>query len=87
MEAHYEAVLTALMDAAIFLEFSGDTAIDPDAAVGALEQMFAKFVRLDCTGRSQLSQDLTFISQKYDGKKREFVQKIASEILSFGVTT
>jgi hypothetical protein len=81
MQPERIGLLTAIADAAIFFEFSGNQTIDPDAAVGALEQLVYVLLQVPQEARIGLSRDLTEIATHYDVERRKFVNNLAQQLL------
>ena len=66
-------LVKAIVDVAIFLEFSDDGVIDPDAATQALEQMAAELQLMDVGARESLCSRLNQVARTYSGEKADFV--------------
>jgi len=67
-------VIKAIVDLAIFLEFTDSELLDEDAAVKAMEQLASELRLLDEQARTELSQQIKDLSGLYaDTKTRKFV--------------
>jgi hypothetical protein len=70
-------VIKAIVDLAIFLEFTGPEDLDEDAAVRAMEQLASELQCLDDQARLELSKRIKVLSTAYaDAKTREFVSSL-----------
>ena len=76
-------LITAIVDIALFLEFSSDDVIEPDAAVEAMEQIAGQLQQLDAETKLDFINKLPLVAKGYKGEKAEFVQDLA---LAFGLT-
>ncbi|WP_343610810.1 hypothetical protein [Novosphingobium sp.] len=68
-------VMKALIDIAIFLEFSDDRIIDPDAAVSALEDLAANLQMATPETRAELTQGIRSLVGSYPDRV-EFVSDL-----------
>lgn len=69
-----ERVIKAIVDLAIFLEFTDSELLDEDAAIKAMEQLASQLQLLDGQARLELSKQIKDLSGGYaDTKTREFV--------------
>lgn len=64
----------------IFLEFSGEEMINPDAAIQVMEQMSASLQELDEDSRLSLARNFRSISGNYDGGIVEFVGSLGEAL-------
>jgi hypothetical protein len=70
-------VIKAIVDLAIFLEFTDSALLDDDAAVKAMEQLASELQCLDEQARLELSKQIKALSTTYaDAKTREFVSSL-----------
>ena len=75
-----EHIVQAIVDVAIFLEFSGDEAVNPDAAVAMFEQM-ASTLRMSSAGsRSSLCSSFEELAPRYSGEQSDFVRGLAESL-------
>lgn len=58
-------IVKALVEVALFLEMSDDKAIDPDCALGALEQMATNLQALDAVSRRALALGMQSLAADY----------------------
>jgi hypothetical protein len=75
-------LVTAIVDLAIFLEFSNDDEIDPDAAVTAMEHLGGQLLQLDADTKAAFIDKLKVVAMDYAGEKADFVRDLP-EILGF----
>ena len=61
-------------DLAIFLEFTSEELLDPDAAVEAMEQIAAELQLLGDEERNNLAKIFIDLSNGYQGDKSEYVR-------------
>lgn len=61
---------------AIFLEFTDEGQLDPDLAVGMMEQMAAELQSLNDYDRNDITKIFQDISREYTGDKCEFVKEL-----------
>lgn len=70
-------LVKAIADVAIFLEFTNEKLLDPDAAMEAMEQLAAELQRLKEEDRGSVVQQLKSISAEYlDKSKAQFVENL-----------
>lgn len=70
----------AIANVFIFLDFSGEDAIDEDAAVEAMEQLAGDLKQLDPGDIQDLVAAWRAIADTYQGERREFVRTLAEDI-------
>lgn len=73
-------VAQAIVEVAVFLEFSGEEAINPDAAVQALEQLASTLQLADSEAKSSLCSQFEIIAMKYSGEQAEFVESLGEAL-------
>ena len=73
MKNHHFA--KAIVDIAIFLEFSGEKVIDPDAAIMALEQLADELKKMPAPDRDSLIRCWEGLAVAY-GERAEFVRSL-----------
>ncbi|KAB0550077.1 hypothetical protein F7R01_02355 [Pseudomonas argentinensis] len=66
-------VVQAIVEVALLLEFSGEEAINPDAAVQALEQLASALQMADSETKSSLCSQFEKIAMEYSDEQAEFV--------------
>lgn len=69
-----------IADQAIFLEFTSEELLDPDAAVQAMEQMAAELQLLSDEERNNLANILIDLSNEYEGDKSEYVRDLPESL-------
>ena len=69
MSAYDEVLLRAQVNIAIFMEFSGDSSVNPDAAVGVLEQLWFDLEKMPQIEKVRLKGELATIALEYRDKK------------------
>ncbi|AIJ46582.1 hypothetical protein SR914_22600 [Comamonas testosteroni] len=69
-------VAQAIIENALFFEFSGEKIIDPDAAIQALEQMAATLQMADTETKASLCLHFKNIAMQYSGEKADFVASL-----------
>lgn len=75
-----ESIAQALVELAVFLEFSADDIVNPDSAVQALEQLSATLNGADAETKASLSTHFNRISQHYTGEEAQFVRTLAEAL-------
>jgi len=73
-------VVRAIAEVAVFLEFSGEDAINPDAAVQMLEQLASTLQIMDSINESSLCSLFENIAGAYSGKQAEFVESLGETL-------
>jgi hypothetical protein len=67
-------LVRAIANIAVFLEFTSEDLLDPDAAVEAMEQLATELQLLDSTDRVSVAHQLKSLSAEYvDIRKAEFL--------------
>lgn len=69
-------IARAIVETAVFLEYSGDDAINPDAAVQMLEQLAATLQVTDSATKLALCMLFKEISADYSDDQAEFVENL-----------
>ena len=69
-----------IADLAIFLEFTSEELLDPDAAVEAMEQMAAELQTLNNEDRTNLSNLFIGLSKEYSGDKSEYIRELPESL-------
>lgn len=72
-----EAIAQALVELALFLEFSPESVIDSDAAVQAMEQLSSTLQNADAETRGSLGAHFSKLSKHYSGEQARFVETLA----------
>lgn len=75
-----ESIAQALVELAVFLEFSSEDVVNPDSAVQALEQLSATLSGADAESKASLSTHFSRISQRYTGEEAQFVRTLAEAL-------
>lgn len=73
-------VAQAIVEVAVFLEFSGGEAINPDAAVQALEQLASTLQMTDSETKSSLCSQFENIAMEYSDEQAEFVESLGEAL-------
>ena len=73
-------VAQAIVEVAVFLEFSGEEAISPDAAVQALEQLASTLQMADLETKSSLCSQFESIAMEYSDEQAEFVESLGEAL-------
>lgn len=68
----------ALVAAFVFLEYSDDAVVDPDAAVATMERMIAELRELDSDEQEELLALFSRVSEDYSSRYTDFVLSLAS---------
>ncbi|WP_205205200.1 hypothetical protein [Azonexus hydrophilus] len=67
----------AIVDMAIFLEFTDEELLDADTSIEAMEQLAMELQLMEGEGRSELSSQIRRVSAEYeDVNKAQFVEKL-----------
>lgn len=74
-----DCLIRSILDLIIFLEFSGEDTVDPDAAVGVLEQLSAQLLRMDENDKNLFVEKISALSSEYAGEKAEFIKSIGED--------
>jgi len=75
-----EWLARALVDVCIFLEFSNDDVIDPDAAVKVFEDLSATLQSAEPSVQRSLRADMARLAASYGAEKPSFVEALADNI-------
>ncbi|NID06725.1 hypothetical protein HBF26_17675 [Luteibacter jiangsuensis] len=75
-----ESLVRALVDVCVFLEFSTDDVIDPDAAMKVFEDLSATLQSADPSVQRSLRAEMSRLAASYDAKKSSFVKVLADNI-------
>ncbi|OZI57052.1 hypothetical protein [Bordetella genomosp. 1] len=73
-------VAQAIVEVAVFLEFSGEEAINPDAAVQALEQLASTLQMSDSETKSSLCSQFENIAMEYLDEQAAFVESLGEAL-------
>lgn len=73
-------VAQAIVEFAVFLEFSGEEAINPDAAVQALEQLASTLQMSDSETKSSLCSQFENIAMEYSDEQAAFVESLGEAL-------
>lgn len=73
-------IAQAIAEVAVFLEFSGEEAINPDAAVQALEQLASTLQMADSEAKSSLCSQFENIAMEYSDEQAEFVESLGEAL-------
>lgn len=73
-------VARAIVELAIFLEFSGDDALNPDAAMQGLEQLALTLQMMDLESKSSLCSQFKSIAIEYSDEQAEFVESLGEAL-------
>ncbi|MDX3934529.1 hypothetical protein [Stenotrophomonas sp.] len=70
-------IVRAIAEIAVFLEFSPDRVINPDAAVEVMEQLSATLQLMDASTKLAFSACLPSVASQYRGEQAELVSSLA----------
>lgn len=73
-------VARAIVELAISLEFSGDDALNPDAAMQGLEQLASTLQMMDLESKSSLCSQFKSIAIEYSDEQAEFVESLGEAL-------
>jgi hypothetical protein len=73
-------VAQAIVEVAVFLEFSGEDAINPDTAVQVLEQLASTLQMTDSGTKSSLCAQFKKIAMEYSDEQAEFVEGLGEAL-------
>jgi len=73
-------IARAIAELAIFLEFSGDDALNPDAAIQGLEQLASTLQMMDLKSKSSLCLQFKSIAADYSDEQAEFVESLGDTL-------
>lgn len=66
----------AIIDIAIFLEFSDDSILDADAAIAVMEQLASELQIMDEDAKMKLIKQFQMLVAEYAGDRAEFVRTL-----------
>ncbi|QVQ28278.1 hypothetical protein [Achromobacter deleyi] len=75
-----EHVVRAIVEVAVFLEFSGEEEINPDAAVRVLEQLASTLQMMDSKTKSSLCSQFENVAIEYSDEQAEFVENLGEAL-------
>lgn len=73
-------VARAIVEFAVFFEFSGEDVLSPDAAIQALEQLASTLQVADSGAKSSLCSHFKNIATEYSGEQAEFVASLGDSL-------
>ncbi|MFV0453505.1 MAG: hypothetical protein ACK5NQ_00595 [Pseudomonas sp.] len=73
-------IAQAIAEVAVFLEFSGEEAINPDAAVQTLEQLASTLQMAGPETKSSLCSQFENIAMEYSDEQAEFVESLGEAL-------
>lgn len=73
-------IARAIVELAIFLEFSGDDVLNPDAAIQGLEQLASTLQMMDLKSKSSLCSQFKRIAIEYSDEQAEFVESLGEAL-------
>ncbi|WP_233237929.1 hypothetical protein [Bordetella sp. LUAb4] len=73
-------VVRALVEVTVFLEFSDEQAINPDAAVQVFEQLASTLQKMESKNKSSLRSQFQKIAMEYMAAQAEFVQDLGEAL-------
>ena len=76
-------IVKAIVDIALFLEYSNSELLDEDAAVEAMEQLAAELQQMPEGEQQQLAKQIVEFSTSYEERYRDFVEGLP-EALGLG---
>ncbi|EJL04999.1 hypothetical protein PflQ2_0678 [Pseudomonas fluorescens Q2-87] len=75
-----KCVARAIAEIAIFLEFSGEDVVAPDASVQALEQLAATLQMADLKTKNALCLQFSEIATEYSDEQADFVESLGEAL-------
>lgn len=69
-------VALAIVEVAVFFEFSGEDVLNPDAAIQALEQLASTLQMAGSGAKLALCSHFENIAMEYSGEQAEFVESL-----------
>jgi hypothetical protein len=75
-----EYLVRALIDLCVFLEYSSDNVLDPDAALKAFEDLSATLQSADPSVQRAVRAEISRLAATYDADKSSFVESLADNI-------
>ena len=66
-------LVKAIVDMAVFLEYTNSELLNEDAAVEAMEQLAAELQQMDEGDQQQFSQQIVVLASQYEQPQRDFV--------------
>ncbi|EKT4485221.1 hypothetical protein QEM02_005409 [Pseudomonas putida] len=73
-------IARAIVELAIFLEFSGDDVLNPDTAIQGLEQLASTLQMMDLKSKSSLCLQFKSIALDYSDEQAEFVESLGDAL-------
>ena len=73
-------IVKAIVEIAVFLEFSGGNAINQDSAVQAMEQLASTLNDSSIETKSSLAKQFEEIAKDYTGEEEEFIHNLADSL-------
>jgi hypothetical protein len=73
-------VARAIVEIAIFLEFSKEDVVAPDASIQALEQLAATLQMADLKTKKALCLQFEEVSAEYSGEQADFVESLGESL-------
>ena len=70
----------ALAEFAVFIEFSGEDIIDPDAAAQAMEQLSASLQLADADTKKSLCSQFKNVALNYSDDKKTFLNELGESL-------
>jgi hypothetical protein len=75
-----KSLVKAIVEIAVFLEFSGDEVIDQDSAVQAMEQLASTLQEAGIETKQSLCNQFGDIAKEHSGERAEFVESLADAL-------
>lgn len=75
-----KSLAKAIVEVAVFLEFSGDEVVDQDSSIQALEQLASTLQGADEETRQSLCSQFADIAKDYSGEQGEFIENLSSAL-------
>lgn len=76
----HAGLVRIIANIAIFLEFTSEEPLDPDAAVEMMEQISAELQLFGVEDRKDIIKLFNDISKEYEGRESEFVKELPNSL-------
>ena len=73
-------IAQAIAEVAIFLEFSGEDIVHPDAAVEVFEQLASTLQMADPESKLSFCSSFLTVAERYSGEQAEFVKDLGEAL-------
>lgn len=80
MQAGNVIAVRAIVEMAVFLEFSPASVLNPDAALDAMEQLSSTLQLMEAGERAEFCSALASIASHYSGEQADFVSDLGASL-------